>query len=489
MKEAVNPFLPSYEYVPDGEPHIFGDRVYLYGSHDKFGGKDYCENDYVCWSASIDNLANWRYEGVIYRKEDDPKQVERKILFAPDVIKGKDGRFYLYYSLAHSSIISVAVCNEPAGKYSYLGDVSLADGRVYGTKAGDYYQFDPAVFMDDDGEIYLYSGFCPRQEEDELGRKYVGCHVSKIEDDYLTMKSEPVVVINRKDDFYDETRYFEAPSMRKFGDNYYLIYSVRLGGLHYMMSKYPDRDFVYKGRLHSTSDVGINGYTADKPAYPNGNTHGSLIKIKNQYYIFDHRYSNASSYSRQAVAEKIYMADDGSFKQVEATSCGLNDGPLKLKGTIPSYIACNLIDGINYKEKEEKALNSLRISQDGPDREVGEDQYVSHIHNTCVIGYKYFELPAPTATTTFTNSSKSTNMTLNLIIRGEAKGKFNIKLIYKNSAYENENICFELNCKNKTWTSFNTDKFPLIEGEIFAIFFRYEGEGEFEFKDFSFKKV
>ncbi len=152
-------------------------------------------------------------------------------------------------------------------------------------------------------------------------------------------------------------------------------------------------------------------------------------------------------------------------------------------------IACNLIDGINYKEKEEKALNSLRISQDGPDREVGEDQYVSHIHNTCVIGYKYFELQPPTAPTTFTNSSKSTNMTLNLTIRGEAKGKFNIKLIYKNSTYENVNICFELNCKNETWTSFNTDKFPLIEGEIFAIFFRYEGEGEFEFKDFSFKKV
>ena len=37
-RQAVNPFLPSWEYIPDGEPRRFGDRVYLYGSHDRFGG-------------------------------------------------------------------------------------------------------------------------------------------------------------------------------------------------------------------------------------------------------------------------------------------------------------------------------------------------------------------------------------------------------------------------------------------------------------------
>ena len=44
-KQAFNPYLPSYEYVPDGEPHVFGDRLYIYGSHDKFNGKRFCEND------------------------------------------------------------------------------------------------------------------------------------------------------------------------------------------------------------------------------------------------------------------------------------------------------------------------------------------------------------------------------------------------------------------------------------------------------------
>ena len=67
--QAFNPYLPSYEYVPDGEPYVFGDRLYVYGSHDKFNGKDFCLGDYVCWSAPVDDLGNWTYHGCIYKRE------------------------------------------------------------------------------------------------------------------------------------------------------------------------------------------------------------------------------------------------------------------------------------------------------------------------------------------------------------------------------------------------------------------------------------
>lgn len=43
---GMNPYLPSWEYVPDGEPHVFGKRVYVYGSHDRFAGYAFCQNDY-----------------------------------------------------------------------------------------------------------------------------------------------------------------------------------------------------------------------------------------------------------------------------------------------------------------------------------------------------------------------------------------------------------------------------------------------------------
>ena len=93
LKQIINPYLPSWEYVPDGEPYVFGDRVYVYGSHDKFNGDVYCMLDYVCWSAPVDNLGDWRYEGVIFRKDQDPHNTDLQgNLYAPAVTVGPDGR-------------------------------------------------------------------------------------------------------------------------------------------------------------------------------------------------------------------------------------------------------------------------------------------------------------------------------------------------------------------------------------------------------------
>lgn len=38
-----NPYLPLWEYIPDGEPRVFGDRVYIYGSHDRAGSDEFCD--------------------------------------------------------------------------------------------------------------------------------------------------------------------------------------------------------------------------------------------------------------------------------------------------------------------------------------------------------------------------------------------------------------------------------------------------------------
>ena len=44
-KQVYNPYLPSWEYIPDGEPYVFGDRVYVFGSHDRYNGHVFCLND------------------------------------------------------------------------------------------------------------------------------------------------------------------------------------------------------------------------------------------------------------------------------------------------------------------------------------------------------------------------------------------------------------------------------------------------------------
>ena len=95
-KQAFNPYLPSWEYIPDGEPYVFGDRVYVYGSHDVYNGYVFCMGDYVCWSAPVDDLGDWQYEGVIYPRDEDPLNKDGKMcLYAPDVTVGPDGRYYL----------------------------------------------------------------------------------------------------------------------------------------------------------------------------------------------------------------------------------------------------------------------------------------------------------------------------------------------------------------------------------------------------------
>ena len=163
MKQQVfNPYLPSYEYIPDGEPRVFNGRLYIYGSHDCFSGDVYCQNDSVCWSAPEDDLSDWRYEGVIFKKTQDPRNADgAHALWAPDVCQGLDGKYYLYYCLDFLKEIGVAVADEPAGPYEFLDFVRWPDGRILGT-GDDIRQFDPGIFIDDDERIYLFSGNSPR---------------------------------------------------------------------------------------------------------------------------------------------------------------------------------------------------------------------------------------------------------------------------------------------------------------------------------------
>ncbi|MBO5555421.1 MAG: hypothetical protein J5941_07820, partial [Solobacterium sp.] len=61
--QAYNPFLPLHVYIPDGEPHVFGDRVYLFGSHDREAGDTFCSEPYEVWSAPVNDLSDWSCPG------------------------------------------------------------------------------------------------------------------------------------------------------------------------------------------------------------------------------------------------------------------------------------------------------------------------------------------------------------------------------------------------------------------------------------------
>ena len=61
IKQVYNPYLPLDEYIPDGEPHVFGDRIYIFGSHDREGGSTYCELDYTVYSAPVSDPVSYTH--------------------------------------------------------------------------------------------------------------------------------------------------------------------------------------------------------------------------------------------------------------------------------------------------------------------------------------------------------------------------------------------------------------------------------------------
>ena len=294
-KQAFNPYLPSWEYIPDGEPYVFGDRVYIYGSHDRFNGYVFCLGDYVCWSAPVDDLGNWRYEGVIYEKTSDPLNRDGKMcLFAPDVAVGPDGRYYLYYVLDHVDIVSVAVCDTPAGKYEFYGYVHYADGTRLGEKEGDQPQFDPGLLTEGD-KTYLYTGFCCRGDKSRTGAM-----ATVLGPDMLTILEAPVIIAPSceysEGTGFEGHEFFEAPSMRKVGDTYYFVYSsIVMHELCYATSKNPTEGFKYGGVIVSNCDLHIDTYKPkEMPMAYGANNHGSIVEIQDDWYIFYHRHTNGT---------------------------------------------------------------------------------------------------------------------------------------------------------------------------------------------------
>jgi arabinoxylan arabinofuranohydrolase len=464
--QAYNPYLPSWEYIPDGEPYVFGDRVYVYGSHDRFNGHGYCLNDYVCWSANINDLSEWRYEGVIYKKTDDPiNPDEAMCLYAPDVTIGPDGRYYLYYVLDKVPIVSVAVCDTPAGRYEFYGYVKDMHGNRLGERKGDEPQFDPGVLTEGE-KTYLYTGFCARGDKTRSGAM-----VTVLGSDMLTIIEDTVTVLPSEPysegTGFEGHEFFEAPSIRKVGDMYYLIYSsIVMHELCYATSKYPTKGFEYQGVIVSNNDLHVDTYKPkNKPMYYGGNNHGSIVQINHKYYIFYHRHTNGSNFSRQGCIEKINIEENGFIPQVEITSSGANNGPLIGYGEYPTYIACHLFHQDEAMYTGDLWMDSQfpKITQDGKDGD-HEEGYIMNMTNSATVGFKYF---------TFKDIHH-----ISIKVRGYCKGAFQVKTSWDGEILGEIPVDF-----STVWTEYSEN--IILPNGVHALYFTYVGSGRASFQSFS----
>ncbi|MDO4283752.1 MAG: family 43 glycosylhydrolase [Eubacteriales bacterium] len=477
--QAVNPYLPSWEYIPDGEPHLFGDRIYVYGSHDKFGAPVFCVNDYVCWSASVDNLADWRCEGVIYTKKQDPvNRTGLRCLYAPDVTRGPDGRYYLYYAFDFLGRMGVAVCDTPAGKYEYLGHVRFPDGHEWGTRSGEPFPFDPGVLMDDDGRVYLYSGFAtkvPRVLSRGHDLTNEGGVVLELEPDMVTIKAGPELLFPRKggEGAFGNHAFFEASSIRKIDGSYYFVYSSEHNHeLCYAVGTSPRGPFVFGGTLVDLGDLYLNQEEDERKARNYlGNTHGGMVRIENDWYIFYHRQTNRNSYCRQACAERLHRRGDGGFDQAEVTSCGLNGGPLRAEGRYEARIACNLWSGegtgrYDTPDAGIRMRKHLYFTQTGGDREDHGDQYIANMRDGATAGFKYFQCQGVRE--------------IEVEINGRAKGTVTVST----EPGGRQIAAIPVQVSSGQWKKFRAPV-ELKDGK-YALYVTYQGKGRIGFKSLLF---
>ena len=358
--KAQNPYLPLWEFIPDGEPYVFDDpdcpgqkRVYIYGSHDMLKTA-YCGLDLVLWSASVNDLKKWRYDGVIFESKKDAlgrdlhSDGKGDVLYAPDIVEKTDSTghkvYYLYpNNQANGRKGMVCKSNRPDGPFTVC-NWSKDDP----TKTADLFGFDPAAFIDDDGRAYGYWGF-KTSNGAELDANTM-CSIKEGTDVVTNM------IPGRRTDH--TFRFFEASSIRKIKDKYVYIYSRQTNdgenqlpssnyNLAYCYSNNPLGPWTYGGTIIDARGIEHRpDGTSVITATPNGNTHGSICEINGRWYVFYHRQTGTSSFSRQAMVAPINVevieGKDGYVKisEAEFTSEGFATEGLDPYTRYAAGIAC-----------------------------------------------------------------------------------------------------------------------------------------------------
>ena len=291
---GTNPVITG-QFSADPSAHVFGDRLYLYPSHDiptvKYQGDQpwFCMSDYHVFST--DDMTHWTDHGNIVDQKDVPwGNPTANSMWAPDWVE-KGGKYYFYFPNAPARGrgfgfgIGVAVSDMPYGPFT------IQENTVQGTGG-----IDPCAFKDDDGTIYLiWSG--------------MGLRGGKLKDNMMEIDGASV----RLDETFPKGQ-TEGPFLFKRNGKYYLTYPwVRLEGgtetLAYAMSDHPLGPYEFKGVFMEESPVGC------------WTNHHSFVEFKGQWYLFYHHndFSPTFDKNRSVCIDKVSFREDGTIIPVTPT--------------------------------------------------------------------------------------------------------------------------------------------------------------------------
>lgn len=297
--------------MADTEARVMPDgRLYLYGSQDVSGNASYCCKEYRVFSTDDPKMEHWVDHGVsLSNTAQDPgiPFSPDTILYAPDCIY-KDGKYYLYVC-GENAFEAVLESDKPEGPFGHARPIVGADND----------SIDPAVFIDDDGQAYLFWG-------------QFRLKGAKLLDDMATLDTESLS--------YDiltemEHGFHEGASIRKRGGKYYMVYTDVSRGratcMSYAVADSPLGPYKKGGVI-------VDNFYCDPKTW---NDHGSIEEFCGQWYVFYHTSTQNSNCSRRVCAEPIFFAEDGSIAEVEMTSIAASD---PIDGFVPvdASLACRV---------------------------------------------------------------------------------------------------------------------------------------------------
>jgi len=428
---AQNPFMPLWEHIPDGEPYVFDDpdrpgrqRLYIYGSHDNLV-TDYCGLEQVVWSAPVEDLTQWRYDGICFASTEDhngtplfmagsdangkPMSAGGRgdLLYAPDIVEVVENGEKVYYFTPN---------NQAPGRQTMICKGNRPDGpftpcnwTATGNTTEGCFGFDPAIFRDDDGRVYGYWGF-RRSYAAELNPATM-CSVMPGTDVVTDMVSG---MVGGQNGIF---RFFEASSIRKVGSKYVFIYSrftedgefglpTSNYNLAYAYSDNPLGPWTYGGTIIDARgrDTDMNGNTI-VTGYNTGNTHGSIVKVGKQWWVVYHRHSGTDEFQRQAMVAPIdvRVTDDGcvEISEGEVTSEGFRIGGLNPTERTLAGWACYFTGPAPMRNRFPRFMpsGSYPSSTRADSLHLNASYSFNHRHAPVVnnvagsvVGYKYFNM-------------------------------------------------------------------------------------------------
>lgn len=296
MALADNPMFQTY-YSPDPAPVIVDDTVFVYSGNDE-GGDFFTMHGWRV-SASTD-MVNWTDRGTLILQASDFPNAKKNGDWASQCIR-RNGKYYYYVTVESTRggrAINVAVADRPEGPFkNALGDRHLAGPNW------DY--IDPTVFVDDDGQAYLYWGN-PK------------LYYAKLNEDMISFNG-PIQVTDMSRGFApwgEDSKYTEGPWIHKRGKKYYMIYASHgvPEKISYSVSDSPTGPWTWGGVIMNNGYPGL--------AFTN---HSGLIDFKGRSFFFYHnqRLPGGGGYNRSSCIEEFVWNPDGSIPDIKPTDLGV----------------------------------------------------------------------------------------------------------------------------------------------------------------------